>query len=150
MFAAISLSNGSVIKMNYISTVEGKGSLEIIQAEIDKLPDEVKSQVASFREVLFSDFPDDDTFRDAWTDTGSTIEVDMVKARGIWRDKMREARTPKLISLDVAFQRAFEVGADLTVIYAQKQALRDVTADTAIEAAQTASDLKKIWPDILN
>lgn len=78
-----------------------------------------------------------------------TISVDMNKARAIHRDRMRAARTPKLAALDVAFQRALETGSDTSIIVAQKQALRDVTSDPAIEAAQTPEELKAIWPTAL-
>ena len=78
-----------------------------------------------------------------------TISVDMNKARAIHRDRIRSARAPKLTALDVAFQRALEAGSDTSVIVAQKQALRDVTSDPAIEAAQTPEELKAIWPTAL-
>lgn len=78
------------------------------------------------------------------------ITIDMTKARNIHRDRMRAARAPKLAALDVAFQRALETGGDTVSIVAQKQALRNVTANPEIEAAQTPDDLKKVWPDLLN
>jgi hypothetical protein len=77
------------------------------------------------------------------------ITIDMEKARDIHRDKMRVARAPLLTTLDVAFQRALEQNANTATIVAQKQALRDVTSDPAIEAAQTVDQLKAVWPDIL-
>jgi len=77
------------------------------------------------------------------------ITIDMEKARDIHRDKMRVARAPLLTTLDVAFQRALEQNANTATIVAQKQALRDVTSDPAIEAAQTVDELKAVWPDIL-
>ena len=79
-----------------------------------------------------------------------TISVDMNKARAIHRDRMREARAPKLAALDVAFQRAIEDGTDTSSIVAQKQALRDMTTDPSIEAAQTPDELKLVWPEILD
>ena len=77
------------------------------------------------------------------------ITVNMEKARNIHRDRMREARAPLFNALDVAFQRAMETGADTAEIVAKKQALRDVTADPAIDAAQTTDELKAVWPEIL-
>ena len=57
----------------------------------------------------------------------------------------------KLAALDVEYQHADERGdvAEKARIAAKKQALRDVTADPAIEAAQTPEALKAVWPDIL-
>jgi hypothetical protein len=77
------------------------------------------------------------------------IQIDMLKARGIHRDRMRLARAPKLAALDIAYQRAHETASDTSAIVAQKQALRDVTADPAIDTAQMPDDLKNVWPDIL-
>jgi hypothetical protein len=78
------------------------------------------------------------------------ITINMEKARDIHRTKMRVAREPLLTKLDIAFQRALEQNANTATIVAQKQALRDVTSDPAIEAAQTIDELKAVWPDILN
>ena len=80
------------------------------------------------------------------------ITVNMPKARDIQRDKMRIARKPKLEALDVDFQRAIENddATEKASIVAQKQALRDVTQDPAIEAATTPDELKAVWPEILN
>ena len=78
------------------------------------------------------------------------ITINMAKARDIHRAKMRDARGPLFASLDVAYQRATETGADTSSIVAKKQALRDVTSDPAIEAAQTTEELKAVWPSILN
>jgi len=78
------------------------------------------------------------------------ITVNMEKARNIHREKMRAARAPLLAALDVAFQRALEQNANTATIVAQKQALRDVTSDPAIEAAQTVEELKAVWPEVLN
>lgn len=77
-----------------------------------------------------------------------TVTVDMTKAKEIWRDKIREARTEQFKSLDVQYQRADEVGdtAGKTAIVAKKTALRNAPADPAIDAATTIEDLKKVWP----
>ena len=77
------------------------------------------------------------------------ITVNMAKARDIHRQRLREARAPLFNALDVAFQRAMETGADTAEIVAKKQALRDVTADPAIDAAQTTDELKAVWPTVL-
>ena len=78
------------------------------------------------------------------------ITVNMVKARDIHRAKMRAVRAPLLVALDVAFQRALEQNTSAAEIIAKKQALRDVTSDPAIEAAQTLEELKAVWPEVLN
>jgi hypothetical protein len=73
------------------------------------------------------------------------ININMDKAREIHREKVREARNPKLAAKDVEFQRALETGADTSAIVADKQALRDAPASAAIEAATTSDELKASW-----
>jgi len=107
------------------------------------LPKAVKYRVMSTDEM-----PADRTYRNAWKDSGSAIEHDMIKAREIHRDLLREARAPLLLNLDVAYSKADEKNdatakADVAV---KKQALRDVTKHPDIESATTIEDLKKIWP----
>ena len=71
--------------------------------------------------------------------------IDMAKAREIHKNKIREARTPKLAELDIEFQKALETGASTTDIIAKKQALRDAPADSAIDAASDTAALKAQW-----
>ena len=73
------------------------------------------------------------------------INVNMTKARDIHRDKVRQARNPRLAAKDVEFQRALETGADTAAIVAAKNALRDAPASAAIEAATTPDELKASW-----
>jgi len=76
--------------------------------------------------------------------------IDMAKAREIHKNKIREARTPKLAELDIEFQKALETGASTTDIVAKKQALRDAPADSGIASASDADALKAQWKtDIL-
>ena len=92
--------------------------------------------------------PAERTFRGAWeanADTG-VISVDMVDARDIWRDKIRQARTEPLAALDTAYMKALETGADTTQIIADKQALRDAPTDPAIDAATTPEELAAVQP----
>ncbi len=123
------------------------------QADIlAKLHADTQARVTGHRVAAPTEIPTDRTFRRAWRDGGDKIDVDMPTAREVWRDRMRAAREPKLASLDVEYQRADE-GGDAKAkkdVAAAKQALRDVTADPAIEAARTPEELKAVWPAILN
>lgn len=79
------------------------------------------------------------------------IVINMEKARFIHKDNLRSIRKPKLEKLDLEFMKAIEQGniemqADIRV---KKQALRDVTSDPIIEAAQTSEELKSAIPEIL-
>mgnify|MGYP001483526746 FL=1 len=71
--------------------------------------------------------------------------IDMAKAREIHKNRIREARTPKLAELDIEFQKALETGASTTDIVSKKQALRDAPADSAIASADTEAKLKAQW-----
>jgi hypothetical protein len=75
----------------------------------------------------------------------SIIKTDMAKAKEIHKNKIREARTPKLAELDIEFQKALETGASTTDIVAKKQALRDAPADSKIDAATDEAALKAQW-----
>ncbi len=90
-------------------------------------------------------------FRNALRLVGGGLDIDMSKARDIWRDRMRLARAPLLTALDIEYMRADEAGdvARKREVALQKQSLRDVTADPAIEAARTPDDLKAVWPPVL-
>ena len=88
--------------------------------------------------------PSNRDFRGAWTLSGSVISEDLDKAKEIFADKVREARTPLLAALDTDYMKALETSADTTQIVADKQALRD--APTAGDSATTIAELKAAWP----
>tara|TARA_R100000773_G_C4166021_1_gene81750 strand:- start:309 stop:569 length:261 start_codon:yes stop_codon:yes gene_type:complete len=71
--------------------------------------------------------------------------IDMVKAREIHRNKIRDARKPLLENLDIEFQKALETSANTTDIVSKKQQLRDAPADLAIASATTEAELKSQW-----
>lgn len=80
------------------------------------------------------------------------INVNMTKAKEIKKDMIRAERAPLLADLDVQFMRAVEAGDTdaQSTIAAKKQALRDATADPAIEAASTPEQLKAVRPAALD
>lgn len=92
---------------------------------------------------------DDRAYRNALTDVGTLpFAHNMTKAREIHRDKLRHARARKFAELDAEYLRADEAGdqAEKRRVTDQKQRLRDLPADPAIEAAQTIEQLKAFWP----
>lgn len=95
--------------------------------------------------------PTDRTFRGAWQFSGSAVEVDMTVAREIHRDNLRTERAPILQQLDTAWFRAAETSdtAAQAGIASQKQALRDVTDDSRIDAATTPEQIKSLTLDVL-
>jgi hypothetical protein len=123
-----------------------------IAAEIEKWSGVHVGEYLSHHLIDEADIPADRTFRNAWASDGLTIVHDMGKARGIHREVMRRARAAQLAALDIAYSRADETGdeAGKAAIAAQKQALRNVTADPRIDAAQTPAELKAVWPEVLS
>jgi hypothetical protein len=108
--------------------------------------------VRSWRVIRYEDIPKDRTYRDAWKDLGTTpLAHDLTRAKAIHRDHLRHARLPKLAELDVDYQRADEQHdqAAKQRVAAAKQALRDLPADPAIDAAATIDALKAVWPEDL-
>ena len=71
--------------------------------------------------------------------------IDMAKAREIHKNRIREARIPKLAELDIEFQKALETSADTSAIVAKKQVLRDYPARAGIATAVNIQDLKADW-----
>ena len=73
------------------------------------------------------------------------IKTDMAKAKEIHKARIRSAREPKLLALDVDFQKALETSSDTSAIISAKQALRDAPAAVGISTAITETDLKAQW-----
>ena len=91
--------------------------------------------------------PSDRHFRNAWSLSGTVISEDMTAAKVIFKDKIREVRTPLLAAEDVVYMKALEA-ADSTAqaaSVAKKKALRDAPAASAIGSADTITKLKAAW-----
>ena len=76
------------------------------------------------------------------------IKINIDKAKEIWLEHYRIARTPLLTALDVDFMRSVESG-DINLqkeIASKKQALRDVTKT---ELPNDLDGIKNTWPEIL-
>ena len=91
--------------------------------------------------------PSDRHFRGAWSLSGSVISEDMTKAKEIFKDKIREVRTPLLAAEDVVYMKALEAGdsdAQAASVTA-KNALRNAPAASAITNAADIAALKAAW-----
>jgi hypothetical protein len=119
-----------------------------------KSPEEIAEYVGALPGYLILDHSEignqDPEFSAAWKLGPKSIEVDLSKAKDIWRDKWREARKPLLASLDIEFMKAVETSDSIkqTEIATKKQELRDVT-NTPISGT-TPEEIKAVWPEILN
>ena len=91
--------------------------------------------------------PSDRHFRGAWSLSGKVISEDVTAAKVIFKDKIREVRTPLLEAEDVVYMKALEADdADAkTASVAKKKALRDAPAASAITSADTIAKLKAAW-----
>jgi hypothetical protein len=103
------------------------------------------------RVVGAASIPADRTYRDAWTDDGSTLAVDMGKARNIQRERLA-ARIDQL-ELSIAGQekaarlRGSSAGALLAT--QRSSAIKSLNLSqlhSQIEAAATPDELKQVWP----
>lgn len=90
-------------------------------------------------------------FRGAWQMDGDVVAVDMAAARDLHRKYLRRERAPRWPALDAAWFRAAEQNDTprLAQVAAEKQALRDVTEDARIDAANTPEDLAALTLDAL-
>ena len=91
--------------------------------------------------------PSDRHFRNAWSLSGSTITEDLTASKLIFKDKVREARTPLLVAEDVVYMKALEAGdsSAQSASVTKKKALRDAPAASAISSADTIAKLKAAW-----
>jgi len=91
--------------------------------------------------------PSDRLFRNAWSLSGSTITEDLTAAKVIFKDKIREVRTPLLVAQDVAYMKALEADSsdDQTTAKNAKTALRNAPAASAITNAANIGALKSAW-----
>ena len=112
-------------------------------------PEDPKSKKIKHKIVPHDYVPDDWQFRDAFTDNGSAVVVDMEKARSIHMNRIRKARDAKLAALDIPFMRAVESGHQTAIemITEQKRILRDIpqTFDI-VTGVSTPEQLSEKWP----
>lgn len=151
---AITTTDGRVHIMEFLLEVRmpGAGPLvreateENVAAEIRK----ARLDVVSWRFVGVDEMPDR-TFRDAWTDNGRAISVQMEKARAIHMGRIRAARAAVLSVLDVEFSRALGQKNDAVVaeVEAKRQTLRDIPQTFDLTKADSPEALKALWPEIL-
>ena len=91
--------------------------------------------------------PSDRHFRNAWSLSGTTITEDLTAAKVIFKDKIREVRTPLLAEEDVVYMKALEAGdsSAQSASVTKKNALRDAPAASGISTSTTEAELKAQW-----
>lgn len=117
---------------------------EVVEAEIAK----AGLAPSSWRFVELGEVPTDRMFRAAWRDTGSTLEVDMTIARGIWLEEARRLRSTKFDQLDKDWMRAMGQGdkAEAERVESERQKLRDLPDELLpdVEAARDLVELRAV------
>ena len=75
------------------------------------------------------------------------IGVNIPKAKELQKERFRQVRKPLLDALDIEYQRADEAGdsSKKTEVATKKQALRDVTNNSTLNAASSATDIRAVW-----
>ena len=76
-----------------------------------------------------------------------SITIDIIKAKEIWKNKIRVARKTALEKLDVDFVKAQETSSDTTTIVADKQTLRDLPSQ--VDTAINTDEIKTVWNTML-
>ena len=86
-------------------------------------------------------------FRGAWSLSGTVISEDLTKAKEIFKDKIREVRTPLLEAEDVVYMKALEAddASAKTASVTKKTNLRNAPAASAITNASDIAALKAAW-----
>ena len=92
-----------------------------------------------YKIVDVSELSSDRTFRNAWV-LDNEITVDILKAKVITKNKLREQRKPLLEAQDILFMQAQESGSDTSGIVTEKQRLRDIT--NQVDSMTTVEELK--------
>jgi phosphotransferase system IIA component len=75
------------------------------------------------------------------------ITIDITKAKEVWKDKIRNARTSALAKLDIDFIKAQEQSLDTSLIVTTKQTLRDLPSQ--VDTANSIEEIKAVWNDLL-
>ena len=94
-----------------------------------------------------SSMPSNRHFRNAWTLSGDVISEDLVVAKTIFKNKIRDVRKPLLEAQDVLYMKAIEDGdsSAQSTVATKKKELRDAPAASAITNADTITKLKAAW-----
>ncbi len=162
--ATQTILQGSWGKKPGSAIIVGGGAFDVADLEVNSLPgytiefpdfdEDIKAKLHSsqadrivgHRKGTKAEIPADYSFRAAWKATGTSIAVDMPKAKEVTRERLRKERKPLMEALDIEAMKAVEAKDDakLSEVAGEKQRLRDITALPEIDAATTPDQLKAI------
>jgi hypothetical protein len=122
-----------------ISVCMPTGELTVEQVRAKDIPAGVASYVVESDTLPHAD----NDFFNAWVmSKPGVVAVDLGRAKEITKNRLRAERKPLFDDLDIAFQRAIEVGANTSGIVAEKQRLRDVP--TLADGCSTLDELRAL------
>jgi Flp pilus assembly secretin CpaC len=109
---------------------------------IEELAESVVPDSTSYEIVEDSDVPSDRTFRNAWTLEGSTLSVNMGKAKDIAHSARRTDRDILMAPLDIKAT----IPAEQSQAEVEREAIRDANAELQIkiDACETPEALSKL------
>tara|TARA_R100000742_G_C4272500_1_gene91717 strand:+ start:688 stop:1317 length:630 start_codon:yes stop_codon:yes gene_type:complete len=116
-----------------------------------------------YLEIPHTSIPRDQSYLGAWryepnTDIGNGakgIGINTATAKELHKDLIRLSRKPKLMQLDIDFQRALEAGSDTSAIVTKKNTLRDLTAQvdslnvTETTVVGVTTQIRTVWDNDL-
>ena len=147
----VRLDDGTVAVADLINW-EKDPSDEYIEDELGRMSFPDGKSVRSWRRVEREDIPEARDFREAWVDSGESIEHDMPKVRAIHMQRIREARNARFPALDAEYMRALGTGDaySAATIEAKRQELRDLPAEVEkhVQAARTVDEVRAINPRV--
>lgn len=119
------------------------------EVPLEVLFQDIKVSYPDAEIVNVSVIPSDRTFRNVWGKSGKQVQVDMVKARVLWMNKIRDSRNKELAKLDLEYIRADEEGNNQlkAQIAAKKNGLRNIPQTLDLSSVTTPEQLKQIWPE---
>ena len=107
--------------------------------------EEVKAKDTPSHSIIVDDLTlpiADKDFFDAWELSGTTVSINLTKAKALTKARLRIERESLLVAQDVLFQRALETNADTTAIVAEKTRLRNITS--LADACTTTAELRAL------
>jgi hypothetical protein len=125
-------------KSGNVSICVPTGDLPVEAVQAKDIPSGVQSFIINESSLPASD----QDFFDAWEQIQGVVSVSLAKAKEVTKKRLRIEREPLFAALDIAFQRAFETGADTSAIVAEKQRLRDLTK--LPDSCSTLSELRSL------
>lgn len=147
MYIVWELPDKSLAVTQILGNRDANVEIQKIQAEKPEFTHKLTTANTAFMQKM----PIDMFFKAIEIDESNEPVYNMVKARNIWRDKIRNDRYRKLKELDVEFQKALETNDSVKMadVVAKKQILRDAPNDPAIDAANTLKELQEVYPELL-